>query len=362
MSKITMIVAAVVVGCAQVAFGLQLTDVNWHYTESNYVGYGGGQAYTSHAIAGDFARVDANVDSGMGASGPGSFGPDSASATLYSDPFTLHAGDAVSWGCGPMTMKGYVGSVGNSFSIGPDGNTQGWSGDVIVPATCQWTISMSAGASVPESHYPSYASAETRLEVFRVLPNQWNLPGGGTWNSTANWTGAIVPQLPGDYAGFLATATTAATVTITSPVSLAEIEFDNASKYTIAGSAGITLDGGSFASSGTIRLTSGSHEIAAPVSLNGNAMVLGTGSLLVSGAVSGTGALTQTGPGMLTLGGSNSYSGGTTISAGTLSISSNANIGGATSTINFNGGILQVTGTTLTNLNSHSVNWNALRY
>ena len=40
-----------------------------------------------------------------------------------------------------------------------------------------------------------------------------------------------------------------------------------------------------------------------------------------------------------------------------LSIGSDSNIGGAGSTINFNGGILQVTGTAITNLDSHTVNW-----
>ena len=40
-----------------------------------------------------------------------------------------------------------------------------------------------------------------------------------------------------------------------------------------------------------------------------------------------------------------------------LSIGTDGNIGGAGSTINFNGGILQVTGTAITNLDSHTVNW-----
>ena len=49
--------------------------------------------------------------------------------------------------------------------------------------------------------------------------------------------------------------------------------------------------------------------------------------------------------------------GGTNLNAGELSIASDANVGGSTSAINFNGGLLQVTGTGLTNLNSHAVNW-----
>src|SRR5581483_10133998 len=54
--------------------------------------------------------------------------------------------------------------------------------------------------------------------------------------------------------------------------------------------------------------------------------------------------------------GNNSYTGGTTIAAGELSIASDANIGGASAGITFSGGILQVTGTALTTLGTHVIN------
>ena len=43
-------------------------------------------------------------------------------------------------------------------------------------------------------------------------------------------------------------------------------------------------------------------------------------ALSYSGAISGSGSLTQTGPGVLTLLASNTFTGGTTISAGTLQV------------------------------------------
>ena len=61
--------------------------------------------------------------------------------------------------------------------------------------------------------------------------------------------------------------------------------------------------------------------------------------------------------GTLTLSGVNTYTGGTFLDSGTLSIASDASIGGATSYIEFDGGTLQVTGASLTNLDSHAVNW-----
>jgi len=79
------------------------------------------------------------------------------------------------------------------------------------------------------------------------------------------------------------------------------------------------------------------------------AQISGTGGLVVANS-SGT-------AGTLVLTGSNSYTGGTTLNAGTLSIASDNAIGGAASALTFQGGTLQLTGTGIANLDSHSVNW-----
>ncbi|MGA2230751.1 MAG: autotransporter-associated beta strand repeat-containing protein [Tepidisphaeraceae bacterium] len=100
------------------------------------------------------------------------------------------------------------------------------------------------------------------------------------------------------------------------------------------------------ASSTTATLTVGSANISTSY----------TGVLIsAAGALS----LIKTGTGTLTLTGANSYSGGTTLSAGELSVSSDSNLGGPTTAVTFNGGVMQVTGTGLTSLNTHSVNWSA---
>ena len=72
--------------------------------------------------------------------------------------------------------------------------------------------------------------------------------------------------------------------------------------------------------------------------------------------ISGSGSVLLS-AGALTLTGSNSYSGGTTITGGTLSIGASNNIGASASSLVFNGGGLQITGTSLTNFsgNNHTV-------
>ena len=84
----------------------------------------------------------------------------------------------------------------------------------------------------------------------------------------------------------------------------------------------------------------------------------GDGNTTISSAISLDAGLVKTGSGTLTLNnGSNSYTGGTTIAQGTLSVENDGNLGGSTRPITFSGGTLQVTGTTLTNLDTHAVNW-----
>jgi autotransporter-associated beta strand protein len=125
------------------------------------------------------------------------------------------------------------------------------------------------------------------------------------------------------------------------------------------GTAGSWTSGANWTWSGGTIQALGAFTISAPATIGSGGAIINNNDFngTISAALGGTGAFTTSGAGVVTLSGSNSYSGGTNINGGELSISSDANVGGSTSTINFNGGFLQVTGTTLTNLNSHTVNW-----
>lgn len=137
---------------------------------------------------------------------------------------------------------------------------------------------------------------------------------------------------------------------------------------TLANTGAVNVNGGTLAlgnnndTVGAVTLTSGS------ITGTGNAtngILTGSGSDYdvrsgsVSAALAGSIGLTKTTAGTVTLSGNNTYTGTTTISDGVLSVGTSANLGGAASALNLDGGTLQVTGTTLTNFSGRTVTFTA---
>ncbi len=151
--------------------------------------------------------------------------------------------------------------------------------------------------------------------------------GDGTWSAAGgNWTrqdGALnapmAPQ-PG-YAIFQGTAGT----------------------VTVDGSQGaIAVTGMQFATSGyTIKGDAiGLHDAATTIRV-GDGTVSSAGTIAtIESELTGSGGLVKDDYGTLVLSGANSYTGGTTIKGGTLSISSDGNLGAASGGLTFVGGIL----------------------
>lgn len=111
------------------------------------------------------------------------------------------------------------------------------------------------------------------------------------------------------------------------------------------GDGNLVLDGG------TLRYNSGNTaDVSAKtvtIGTNGGTINTNGNDVVLANAIgnSGTGSLTKSGSGTLTLGGSNSYTGPTIINGGTLSISSNGNLGPAATGagLTLNGGTLNNT-------------------
>lgn len=141
---------------------------------------------------------------------------------------------------------------------------------------------------------------------------------------------------------------------INSPASNRTLTKDGSGTLILTGASNVT-DTLTTITAGTLQIgnagTSGTLG-SAPVTNNATLVFNRSDSITVSNVISGSGKLTKQGAGTLTLSGANGYTGVTTISAGTISVSSlgnggvSSNLGAAASTasnIVFGGGTLQVT-------------------
>lgn len=100
----------------------------------------------------------------------------------------------------------------------------------------------------------------------------------------------------------------------------------------------VTLDGGTLQWGATFNTARGITVSSA----NGIADTQAFNAML-SGVVDGAGAVIKQGAGVLTLTGTNTYTGGTAMNAGTVSVARDANLGAAAGGLAFNGGTLQAT-------------------
>ncbi len=142
------------------------------------------------------------------------------------------------------------------------------------------------------------------------------------------------------------------TVAFNSPNTYGGGTFLNAGKLIVAAdnalgaapaspTANLTFNGGALSFAGT---TNPTLNVNRSIVLNGNGGTLdvsqAANTVTVPGQISGVGGLAKTGPGTVSLTGSNTYQGGTTIDAGTLVQGSQTALG--TGTITLNGGVLQL--------------------
>jgi autotransporter-associated beta strand protein len=164
-----------------------------------------------------------------------------------------------------------------------------------------------------------------------VVHGSWSSMTSGVWTDTTKWTGGNVPGTSGSDTAVFATqpASGTSTVTLDSSRSLASLGFSSASAtgYVIAASSGNTLTlAGTGSSAATISNSGGSQTINAPIVLGSNLSVAASPNsvLTIAGSIEETGnqSLSVSGGGELILSGTNSYTGGTTVNGGTLSVAS----------------------------------------
>ena len=156
----------------------------------------------------------------------------------------------------------------------------------------------------------------TLTDVARPTTRVWD--GGGAdnnWTTAANWDFDLAP-VAGDDLQFAGATRTAPNNDFPADTSFASITFNaGASAFTVGGNR-ITLAGNVTNSS------SAAQTVSAALVLGGATTVTATSNpIALSGVLSGTGSLTSTGVGGLSLGSTNTFSGGVTVSQGTVNAS-----------------------------------------
>jgi autotransporter-associated beta strand protein len=171
------------------------------------------------------------------------------------------------------------------------------------------------------------AVASSRVAVAKTWDNS---SLDGSWKTASNWDDNVLPTtatpvvLPSGFPGSVST------ITATGGTADAQsLTFNDG--YTLAGTSVLNLGG-----TGDVTVASGV-------------------TAAIDNVIGGTVGLRKLGPGTLVLNGTNTYTGGTQITAGVLQIDSDARLGGASSSVNVsNGGALRTTATIST---SRAVNF-----
>ena len=175
--------------------------------------------------------------------------------------------------------------------------------------------------------------------------NQWK-GGSGNWTAT-NFSGGVAPNST-SLGGYFTNS--GGTVTLTNNVAVNSLTLSNATGYALAGgSSTLTVSKGN-GTGVTLTSSAGSNSIAPAIAMGGTLTVVGNSALSLNGNLSDGGAgytLLDSNSSTVNLAGSNSYSGGTLVSSGTLGFGTANSFGSGAVT---NNGTLSYTGSGAANL------------
>ena len=191
-------------------------------------------------------------------------------------------------------------------------------------AAFQGVASRTISFTISDTHNFTSAAATKTISIAASAAESvvvWQ--GGGpdtNWSNGANWVGGSAPD-SNDIATFNSTG--AGTVVVDVPITVGAIDFIAGGFTVVAtGSGALTLTDTDTNYAVKEETGASSNTITAPILLTGSSVfdVAGTTTLTASGAISGSLGLTKTDSGTLAVGGTNIYTGATSIAAGTMRI------------------------------------------
>jgi len=228
-----------------------------------------------------------------------------------------------------VTLSGLVSGSGNLAKVGGgqltlSGPSTYIGGIVISGGTLQL-----GGGTAPNSYLWSNVTDNGTLALDPPSQTYWGAISG-SGNVVKLGTAALTLAEGDTYSG--STLVSGGTLILGSPAALQQSTLDTSDAGAVSFGSLTAATLGGLTGSGALDLGS------AAVSVGNN-----NSSTTFSGALSGLGSLTKIGSGKLTLAGSNTYTGGTSINSGTLAITSSGSIASAAVSV-ASGGVLNVSG------------------
>ncbi len=173
------------------------------------------------------------------------------------------------------------------------------------------------------------AAATVSLTV-TTLSFTWNTAVAGNWNDSTKWTTGSSPSstgLVGNVLNFNATGTYTATHNLNAGFLLTQLNFGGSTVTLTGNSLALSANGTSLPqvnqnSASTVTVST-NFALAANTTFGGS----GSGALKLSGIISGGGTLIKTTSGNLTLSGVNTYTAGTTVNSGTITLANRNGLG-----------------------------------
>jgi autotransporter-associated beta strand protein len=172
------------------------------------------------------------------------------------------------------------------------------------------------------------------FEFFYADSASWIWPGGGDWNNSSNWSAPLFPNDPSDVATFGNLGEAPITVTVNADFDVASLEFASPGEYTLDLPGTLNIY-----TSITSDVAGANHQIDANLLLRGNLTVNLSFPLTINGVISGTNQITKQGSAALSLAGTNTYSGQTNLTAGSILLANSSGLG--------DGNLVMSDGTTL---------------
>lgn len=195
------------------------------------------------------------------------------------------------------------------------------------PEVGGWRVDVPAGVAATFEVQPAQKRVVLHIEGAATDRSVWIYPGGGSWQTAANWSFAPVSG-PSASVLFGGANGQASAVGLASAFTLGAMTFDSPFSYTLSG-AGLTFGEGE--AGGTLEVLRGTHAINSAVALPADLAVVAQPdtALTLGGGVSGSGRVVVTGGGTLSVASPAAFGVPLTVDGAILSAPDTAELGAA---------------------------------